>query len=254
MIMRFPLPALLLLLTGCAKTTFEDSGTKLARVIVRGAKLLRASDATETVVHYEPLRGIHQEYDADIYHTGPQKPGTKGNVVEVRCETGGYTKLQTLLRAHRGTKTNCTMSAIAGFIRLPATAVEHLRASYDQTLQRLGHPASSYEWSGYILATLLSYLDEHDIRLMKSPYDVLTAHLCQSRGATTFIFTPAHKGAYLSRLSPEQFSSDELRDYFNDFNASNEAEIGQAMLDGIASIRESLASLDADSVIVFSIG
>ncbi len=43
------------------------------------------------MVCYEPLRGIHQEYDVDIYHTGPQKPGTKGNVVEVRCATGGYT-------------------------------------------------------------------------------------------------------------------------------------------------------------------
>lgn len=146
------------------------------------------------------------------------------------------------------------MSAIADFIRLPATAVEQLRSNYDQTLQRLGQPAASYEWSGYVLATLLSYLDEHDINLMKSPYDALTTELCQSRGATIFIFTPAHKDAYLSRLSPEQYSADELRDYFNDFNASDEAEIGQAMLDGIASIRDSLASLDADSVIVFSIG
>jgi hypothetical protein len=78
-------------LAGCAETTFEDSGTKLARVIVRGAKRLRASDANEIVVRYEPMHGINQEYDVDIYHTGPQKPGTKGNCVEVRCETGGYT-------------------------------------------------------------------------------------------------------------------------------------------------------------------
>jgi hypothetical protein len=146
------------------------------------------------------------------------------------------------------------MSAIADFIRLPSSDVEQLRSNYDQTLERYGQPAATYEWSGYVLATLLSYLDEHDINLMKSPYEALTAELCQSRGATIFIFTPTHKDAYLSRLSREQFSADELRDYFNDFNASDEAEIGQAMLDGIASIRDSLASLDADSVIVFSIG
>jgi hypothetical protein len=83
--------ALVVLLTGCAETTFEDSGTKLAGVIVRGAKCLRATDAAEIVVRYEPIHGSHQEYDVNIYHTGPQKPGTPGNVVEVRCETGGYT-------------------------------------------------------------------------------------------------------------------------------------------------------------------
>jgi hypothetical protein len=146
------------------------------------------------------------------------------------------------------------MSAIADFTRIPATAVEQLRSNYDQTLQRQGEPAASYDWSGYVLATLLPYLDERGIKLMKSPYSALTNDLCKTRGATIFIFTPEHKDAYLSRLSPEQYSADELRDYFNKFNATKEAEIGQAMLDGIASIRESLASLDAASVIVFSIG
>ena len=63
------------------------------------------------------------------------------------------------------------MSAIADFIRLPASAVEPLRSDYDQTLQRYGQPAASYAWSGHVLATLLSYLDEHGIKLMESPYD-----------------------------------------------------------------------------------
>jgi len=90
-ITRLALLSLLVLLTGCVETTFEDSGTKLARVIVRGAKRLRASSATELVVRYEPMHGIDQEYEVNIFHTGPQKPGTPGNVVEVRCETGGYT-------------------------------------------------------------------------------------------------------------------------------------------------------------------
>ena len=146
------------------------------------------------------------------------------------------------------------MSAIADFIRLPATAVEQLRSNFDQTLQRFGQPAASYQWSGYVLATLIAYLEEHGIELTKSPYNALTEELCQSRGAAIFIFTPAHKDTFMSRLSPDQFSADELRDYYNDFNACNEPEMGQAMLDGIASIRDSLASLDADSVIVFSIG
>jgi hypothetical protein len=145
------------------------------------------------------------------------------------------------------------MSAIANFIRLPATAVEQLRSDYDQTLEHQGQPAANYDWSGYVLATLLPYLQERGIDLMKSPYDALTTQLCKARGATIFIFTPAHKAAYSLRLSPEQYSADELRDYFNEFNATNESEIGLALLEGIVAIRESLASLDADSVIVFSI-
>ena len=146
------------------------------------------------------------------------------------------------------------MSAIADFIRLPASTVEQLRSNYDQTVAQHGQPAASYDWSGYVLATLLPYLDEHGIKLMDSPYDALTTHLSQSRGATIFIFTSAHKDAYHDTLSPSLFSSDELRDYFNEFNATNEAEIGPAMLDGITAIHQSLASLDAGSVILLSIG
>ena len=146
------------------------------------------------------------------------------------------------------------MSAIADFIRLAASKVEDLLSEYEETLQRFGQPATSYEWSGYVLATLLSYLGEHDINLMRSPYATITSQLGQSRSASFFVFTPSHKNDYLSRLSPEQYSADELRDYFNDFNATDEAEMGQAMLDGIICIRDSLSSLDADSVIVLSIG
>ena len=79
------------LLFGCVETTFVDSGTKLAGVIVRGAKRLRASDATEIVVRYEPMHGPNQEYDVDIYHSGPSKPGISVGVLSVRCETGGAT-------------------------------------------------------------------------------------------------------------------------------------------------------------------
>ncbi len=146
------------------------------------------------------------------------------------------------------------MSAIAEFTRLPAALVEQLPENYDQIIQRHGQQAASYAWSGYVLATLLPYLEERGIKLMDSPYDALTMPLCESRGATICIFTSAHKDAYLSQLSPEQFSADEMGAFFNEFNAANEAGVGEAMMDGVAAIRESLASLDADSVIVLEIG
>ena len=146
------------------------------------------------------------------------------------------------------------MSAIANFIRIPTAAIEQLGSDYGQTLQRHGESVAEYGWSGYVLATLLAYLDEKEIPLTKSSYDSLATELSRSRGETIFIFTSAHRDAYLPRLSPGQFSANELGKYFNEFNGTRETEIGQAMLDGIASLRDGLAALDADSVIVFSIG
>lgn len=146
------------------------------------------------------------------------------------------------------------MSAIASFIKFPIDAVEELRNDYDQCVQDQGVEVADYGWSGYVLGTLLSYLQDNDIDLMESPYGALASDLCETRGASVSFFTPAHKAAYLAKLSPAQFSSEELRDYFNEFNACNEPEIGEAMLDGIDSIQKSLASLDEKSVILFTIG
>ena len=146
------------------------------------------------------------------------------------------------------------MSAIASFTRIPVTALEELRTDYDGCMERVGESVADYDWSGYVLATLLPYLDKRGIKLMKSGYDELAMQLSRDREATIFIFTSAHKVACLDQLSPAQFSVDEMRDYFNKFNATNEMDIGEAMLDGIRSIHQSLSSLDAGSVIVLCIG
>jgi hypothetical protein len=48
---------------------------------------------------------------------------------------------------------------------------------------------AEYRWSGYVLATLLPYLEEkHQIDLMKS--EELAAFLTNTTRATHFIFTP----------------------------------------------------------------
>jgi len=151
------------------------------------------------------------------------------------------------------------MSAIASFIKLPKTALEGLRKAaasgtdYDY-LHANGREVAEYRWSGYVLATLLPYLQEkHQIDLMKAEYDDIATLLTNSTGATHFIFTPSQNTAYLNRLDPTLFSQEEMRDYFNAFNETNEQEIGRAMLDGIAVFRESLRQLDEGSVVVFGI-
>lgn len=152
----------------------------------------------------------------------------------------------------------CIMSAIASFTKIPKSSLEGLRqattqGSFDTFLQQHGKPVADYEWSGFILATLLPYLDQQQIRLMKSEYDELATFLSQTLQATCFIFTDAHREAYAGRLAPESFSEQKLCDYYNEFNASAEPDAGQPMLDGIRAFRRSLNALDGDSVIVFCV-
>jgi hypothetical protein len=160
------------------------------------------------------------------------------------------------------------MSAIASFTKLPKTALDGLRDAavpkkrffgaardtYPDYLRKHGQSTADYQWSGYVLATLLPYLEEqHQIALMHSDYDELGNFLTQSRRATHFVFTNAHKRAYLAKLDAD-FSEQALGDFYNEFNDAQEPEAGKPMLDGIRALRQSLSELDEDSVIVFSIG
>ena len=91
------------------------------------------------------------------------------------------------------------MSAIASFTKLPKTSLNGLRqataqGNFDSFLQQHGKPVAGYEWSGFILATLLPYLEEQQIQLMKSEHDELATFLCQTLQATCFIFTDAPPG------------------------------------------------------------
>jgi hypothetical protein len=150
------------------------------------------------------------------------------------------------------------MSSIASFIKLPKTALDGLRQAtaqggFDRYLQQHGKPVADYDSPGFILATLLPYLEEQQIDLMTSEHDELATFLSETLQATCFIFTDAHRQAYAGKLTPESFSAPELGDYYNDFNATNEPNAGQPMLDGIRALQQSLSALNGDSVIVFSI-
>src|SRR5215471_17874272 len=106
------------------------------------------------------------------------------------------------------------MSAIASFIKLPKSAPEGLRAAaangstYDY-LNGKGSEVAEYRWSGYVLATLLPYLQEkRQIDLMKSEYDELASIITSATGATHFIFTRYQRTAFLDRLESKLFSKD----------------------------------------------
>jgi hypothetical protein len=118
------------------------------------------------------------------------------------------------------------MSAVASFIKPPKSALVGFRQSavpkkrflrppldtfYD-FLRQHGSEVGEFDGSGYVFATLPPYLDEeHAIQLMDCEYAELVS---EARGATHFIFTAAHKDAYLAKLAGP-FSEQSARDYYN---------------------------------------
>jgi hypothetical protein len=159
------------------------------------------------------------------------------------------------------------MSAVASFIKLPTASLKGLREAaipkkklfgrprdyYHKFLASNGLAATRYNWSGYVLATLLVYLKKkRQIDLMSSEFDELAKFLTEKRGATHFIFSERNKKDCLPKFS-EEFSEHELCVFYNNFNSSAETEAGKPMLDGVIALKQSLSQVDDQSVIVFSI-
>ena len=111
-----------------------------------------------------------------------------------------------------------------------------------------------YAWSGYVLATLLPYLDEQGIDLLHSDHDEVASTISQTREGSVFVLTSDHRERYLARLDPSAFDGAVLRRYYEEFNETAAEGVDYAMLDGIAFFRDTLAPLESAIVTVFIIG
>jgi hypothetical protein len=111
-----------------------------------------------------------------------------------------------------------------------------------------------YAWSGYVLATLLPYLDEQGIDLMHSDHDEVASAISQTRGCSVFVLTSDHRERYLARLDPTAFDGTVFRRYYEEFNETAAEGVEYAMLDGIAFLRDTLAPLESAIVAVLIIG
>jgi gluconate kinase len=111
-----------------------------------------------------------------------------------------------------------------------------------------------FAWSGYVLATLLPYLDEQGIDLMHSDHDEVASTISQTREGSVFVLTSDHRKRYLARLDPIAFDGAVLRRYYEEFNETAAEGVDYAMLDGIAFLRDTLAPLESAIVAVFIIG
>jgi hypothetical protein len=159
------------------------------------------------------------------------------------------------------------MSAIALFLRLPITALEGLRSAavpkkrifggvrddMPNYLSRHARPIAEYRWSGYVIATVLAYLKDLGIDLMRSGYQDLANYLSKSRGVTAHVLSNDQRVQYSNALRGA-FPEEELCAYYNQFNATSDTDAGRPMLDGIIVLRDALNAIDAESVVLVTIG
>jgi hypothetical protein len=161
------------------------------------------------------------------------------------------------------------MSAIASFLLFPKSRFAELRDAavpkkrwfggakdefYD-FLQQHSREVVDYSWSGYVIAVVLPFLDEQrGVDLGKSAHDDLASYLIEKRGGSWVVLTADHKRTHLAKFAPEEFSSEEVRNFYNAFNETQEDEIGEAMLDGIRAVHESLRAADDEHIVLLHIG
>ena len=136
----------------------------------------------------------------------------------------------------------------------PPKRIDHGADEFWDVLGRETITRIEYGWSGYVLATLLRYLDEQGIDLMHSDHDQLASTISQTRDGAVFVLTSDHRERYLARLDPSAFDGAVLRSYYEEFNETAADGVDYALLDGIAFFRDTLAPLDSAIVAVFSIG
>ncbi|MGH7654779.1 MAG: hypothetical protein ACREN6_08955 [Gemmatimonadaceae bacterium] len=82
----------LVLLSGCS--VLEDNATHLAYALETTSQNLRASSATEAVVHYETLDGLNQSYYVEItpsFGESGQSSGVWSSYLVVSGKTSGGT-------------------------------------------------------------------------------------------------------------------------------------------------------------------
>lgn len=113
----------------------------------------------------------------------------------------------------------------------------------------------SFGWSGYIFANLLIFLEEKKgIDLLKGKHDDIANSIVDKRQNSTIILTFDHKQKYLTGLSPDKYTIEELIEFNKDFSEEDDPELAKAEIEGIRTLQDSLSLLtDENQVILLSV-
>ncbi len=154
------------------------------------------------------------------------------------------------------------MPSNAMFMRLPRTDLTELVASageddpqaFQAFLAANATSVADYDYDGEIFSTLLPVLSEdYDIDLETSENEMV-AEIAEAIESLVFIMTVEDQTKFLAKLNPDNFSESELADAYEDFTEDEDEEAGEMMLAGIAALHTALMEVDADHVVVVTVG
>jgi hypothetical protein len=165
------------------------------------------------------------------------------------------------------------MSAIADFRLIETSKLNALRDNaeikieknffsrkttdnYWEYLNSNSKKLKDFGYSGYIFANLLIFLAENKgVDLLKSEYDDIANSIVEKRQNSTVILTYQQRQAYLDKLHPDKFNTEELIAFNKDFSDDDGPELAKAEIEGIRTLRDSLSQLTGeDQVVLLSVG
>ena len=154
------------------------------------------------------------------------------------------------------------MAASAVFTRLAraelgdlvAAAVDDDPQAFAAFLAANGTSVADFDEDGEIFSALLPILsEEYDIDLETSENEVV-ADLAEASEALVFILTVEDQVKYLGKLNPDNFSEAELAEAYEDFTEEEDDGAGELMLAAIGALHQALMEVDADHVVVVTVG
>jgi len=154
------------------------------------------------------------------------------------------------------------MPANALFTRLPRTDLAELVAAaadddpqaFQSFLAANGTSVADYDDDGDVFSVLLPVLsEEYDIDLETSENEIV-ADIAEAIETLVFILTVDDQEKYAAKLNPDNFSEEELREAYEDFTEEEEEEAGELMLNAVTALYQCLLEVDADHVVVVTVG
>lgn len=150
----------------------------------------------------------------------------------------------------------------ANFTRLARSELSELVAAASdddpQALQAFlaanGTAVSDYDEDGEVFSVLLPVLAEaYDIDLETSENEAV-ADIAEATEAMVFILGADDKAKYLGKLNPDNFSESELADAYEEFAEEEDEGAGEMMLSAVGALHQCLLEVDADHVVVVTVG
>ncbi|MET7373968.1 hypothetical protein [Micromonospora arida] len=150
------------------------------------------------------------------------------------------------------------MSATASLTVVPRDSITELArlartspSSFRAYLAEHGSSArQEYDWSGYCMLYVLTYLEERGIDLEQSEFNAESEAINSVHGLTTLI-TPAP--GLPDQLDPGAHREEELAAHFEEMGVAFE-QSGTAGLDTLRLLRDSISELSDDQVLLLHIG